>query len=205
MACIYALISKSNPEEYRYIGKTAYETPDKRFKGHKNNAISGDSAPVYRWIRKHNDVEVVIIEDRLSKEESSIREKYYIHLFRSQGHKLLNVSDGGDGSPGRVLSKASREKISSKLKGKSLSLEHRKNISAGQTGRKLSEKTKKKISQSLKNHPRLIACGKKNKGKKHTEEARRKISEAKTGKPATEKQLLHLARLAKLNREKTKN
>lgn len=204
MGCIYALYRESEPNEYRYIGKTSYPSPSKRFKAHLNNASCGDTAPVYRWIRKYEDIAVITIEDNIDNSLACEKEKHYIRFYKKAGHRLLNSTEGGDGSPGRKLSISSKEKIRSKLKGRSLSEAHKRNISLGQTGRKLSDKTKNKISQSLINHPKLVESGKKNKGKKHSLEARKKISLSKKGKPATEKQLRHLAKLAKANKNRVR-
>lgn len=205
MGCIYALYRESEPNEYRYIGKTSYPSPNKRFKTHLNNASSGDTAPVYRWIRKYKDIAVIIIEDDIENSLACEKEKHYICFYKKAGHRLLNSTEGGDGSPGRKLSVSSKEKIRSKLKGRSLSEEHKRNISLGQTGRKLSDKTKSKISQSLVNHPKLVESGKKNKGKKHSLEARKRISLGKKGKPASENQLRHLAKLAEMNRNRARH
>jgi len=69
---------------------------------------------------------------------------------------LVNLTDGGEGCLGLIISEEIRQKLSEVNKGKTLS-----------------DKTKKKISESLK-------------GKTHTEKSKQKISEAQKGKPKSE-------------------
>jgi len=64
----------------------------------------------------------------------------------------------------------------SKLIGRKLSDEHKKNISLGLTGRKMSEKTRKKLSEA-------------NIGRKASEETLKKMSAARLGKPTNRKLL----------------
>jgi hypothetical protein len=70
---------------------------------------------------------------------------------------LVNITKGGDGVTGHILSKETKEKISKSKLGKPLSEEHKKNSAAGHRGltyknkgiQKLTNKHKEKISKTL--------------------------------------------------------
>ncbi|MCX6254079.1 MAG: hypothetical protein NTV31_06320 [Bacteroidia bacterium] len=60
----------------------------------------------------------VILEICKTKQETSEREIQWIKDLRFCGIKLTNATDGGDGSPGMVHSKETREKIAEKARGR---------------------------------------------------------------------------------------
>ena len=120
---------------------------------------------------------------------------------------LLKVKHSAESRIGMHLSNKTKQKISnslkgrtspmkgkiSKLKGVSLSDEHREKISKSNKGRKVSIETRQKISNSLKGHyvsnetkqkmsikskGRLLGKNHPMFGKHHTEETKRKISES---------------------------
>lgn len=75
----------------------------------------------------------------------------YIRGHSSRGRKLTtkhkqNISKSLMGHEGVRHTEKTKNKISKKLKGKSLSTEHRKNISIGSKGKRLSKEHKKNIS-----------------------------------------------------------
>lgn len=75
---------------------------------------------------------------------------------------LLNLTDGGEGTAGRVFTEEQKSKISSAKKGRKFSDEHKEKISASQKG-----KTRE--------------------GRPHTDEAKAKMSASKKGKKMSDK------------------
>lgn len=106
---------------------------------------------------------IVRLFEDLTHEEACSKE---INLIASIGRQdlgkgpLLNLTDGGEGSVGRIYSKQTRDKISKNHAdfsgekhpswGMKRSIETRKRIGAASKGRKHSENTKKRISESVK-------------------------------------------------------
>lgn len=95
---IYKIINISNTKVY--IGKT--NNPERRWKDHIRLAFAPDhkeyDKPLYKAIRKYGKDNFVfcIIEENLSKKESSIRERYWIQYYDSYNNGY-NASLGGDG------------------------------------------------------------------------------------------------------------
>ena len=166
MACVYTLYSISNPQEHRYIGISQYDTAEKRFTKHRYNAKEGSRLPVYDWMRKYDDIVVKELETGLSFSEAQGREIFYIAKFKAEGHRLLNLTDGGEGMLGYIHSKETRRKKSESMK---KTLGGRPALNRGTTH---TEETKKKMSEA---HKGRVSP---NKGKKLSEEWRKNMSEA---------------------------
>jgi|SRR5690606_8074821 len=79
----------------RYVGQT--NSVEKRFKEHLYRASSGNSLPVYNWIRKHghSSIGYQILEETSDRDSANELEIGYIASFRSSGTRLLNVMPGG--------------------------------------------------------------------------------------------------------------
>lgn len=184
MPCVYALARKSEPTTYRYVGISRYETPEKRYKGHKLSAKNGVRRPLYDWMRKYDDVIYVTLEKDISYSEAVSLEIYYIAKFGSESHDLLNMTDGGEGSIGLKHAASSIKKMSKSHTGVPLSDSHRAAMSAAQKGRKHSEETRLKMSKS-------------SMGKIISEEQKIKISESLKGRPARNKGTTHTAETKK--------
>ena len=136
-----------------YIGQTS-KTIEER-SGHNGNNYTHSSLFYsaickYGWENFFHEV----LEDNLTSDEASEREKYYIKLYRSNEREYgYNLTSGGEKQ--KELSPISREKMSLAKKGKPLSKEHRENISKAITGdrnpnygKKCSNETKQKISKA---------------------------------------------------------
>jgi len=102
-------------------------------------------------------IEIKIIFGGLSEQEAFDIEIARIVFWRADGADLANLTDGGEGVSGIIVSKETKEKLRCAHIGKNKSLEHAKNISKGKKGKSpnrpnyiVSEETKKKISNSLK-------------------------------------------------------
>lgn len=119
---------------------------------------------LWKIIANKSEIEVEILVDGLTYKEAQEKEKEFIALYGRMNNNtgiLTNLTDGGEGTIGIVVSENTRQK---------LSIAHKGNKS--KTGQKLSEETKLKMSMSRK-------------GKKlpaFSEEHRKKLSLAKIGK-----------------------
>lgn len=184
MPCVYALARKSDPTTYRYVGISRYETPERRYKGHKLSAKNGVRRPLYDWMRKYDDVICITLEKDISYDEAVSQEIYYIARLRSESYDLLNMTDGGEGSIGLKHAASSIEKMSKSHSGVPLSDSHKAAMSAAQKGRKHSEETRLKMSKS-------------SMGKIISEEQKIKISESLKGRPAKNKGTTHTAETKK--------
>lgn len=137
----------------RYVGVTGGSEQD-RLEDHwyesKNPKKSNHRTNWLRSLKERPRAEVI---EWIRPEDRDAREEYWIALFRDYGHRLVNNTDGGDGTRGYVytpevcakISKAitglkkspeCRKKQSDAHKGKPKSLESRQRMSAAQTGKK---------------------------------------------------------------------
>jgi hypothetical protein len=118
------------------------------------------------------DYEVEILFEDIGWDEAKDKEREFIALYgrvNSGTGCLVNQTDGGDGALGRVVSKATRERIGSKRVGIKLSEEHKAKINPrGRVFGPYSEERK----QTLR--------------KPKSEQGRLNMSLAKKGKPKSE-------------------
>jgi hypothetical protein len=144
-----------------------------------------------------------ILLDEITPEEARIKEIEFISIYgrRDLGlGTLVNLTDGGDGACGVVVSDNTKRKISEKSKnrkanlGKVFSQEWKKNLSISGKGRKFSEEHRKKIGEANKKRIFTNTTREKhrqnNLGKKASEETKFKMSKnSKTKKSVIQKTL----------------
>jgi len=179
MASLYVLSLESLPEKVRYVGITKHEDAEVRLRTHKANTTRNTDAPLYKWMRKYdNKVIATVLENGLSWEEACKKEVLLIAEYKSKGHELLNLTDGGEGlfNP----SSETRRKISLTHKGKVLSEETREKIAAHNRGLSHSEETKKKMSESHRGKPAW------NKNKQISESHRQNIVNSLKGRTVSQ-------------------
>lgn len=132
---------------------------------------------------------IVVLHEGLEWEKACEIERELIAFYgrKDLGTGILrNLTNGGEGVRGLVVSEETRAKLSKARLGKKHSEEHRKNLSKASRGRVVSEETRKKISKakSGENHHLYGKTGESHPmyGKKHTKEAKEKMSEKRSGK-----------------------
>lgn len=195
MALVYVLVRKSIPHEIRYVGMSKYDDISKRMSMHRYRLESGNTLPLYCWMRKYKDIIPIVVESHIDREQAVSLEIETISTLREGGYDLLNLTRGGDGiidmseesleklrqsSTGRKHSEETKRKMSKAKKGKPswnkgvpMSEESKRRLSESKKGRKLTEEHKEKISKA-------------GVGRTHSEESRRKIGEAHRGKHVSE-------------------
>lgn len=202
MACIYVLVRESEPENPRYVGISKFDDPKKRFYSHSVRSRTGHSLPVYDWMRKYKDVTYILIKSKISIEEAKTLEIKLIKKLRKNNIKLLNCTDGGDGTEG--LSEEAREKIRKSSLGRRHTEKTKKKMSEAKLGKTtwnkgipMREESKAKLSNSKKNkklseeHKQKISEG--NKGRVVSEETKRKIGNAHRNKVVSEETRVKLS------------
>ena len=137
---------------------------------------------------------ILKIEDGLFEQDAFDLEIWMIWAIGRNDLKigpLTNMTNGGEGGSGLIISEETKIKMSKAHKGKIRTEEHQKKLNLSQTGEKsfmwgkhLSEETKKKISTS-------------SKGKIISKETRKKLSIAQTGMVHSEKRKNHSSKKTK--------
>lgn len=114
---------------------------------------------------------VEILMDDLLPQDAAVKEREFIKLYGRINNKtgvLANLSDGGEGNIGYVVSDETKEKIRIKLKGNKNGL-----------GNIVSPESRKRASEQLKNNKIAL-------GHKHTEDHKEKNRQARLGKKHSE-------------------
>jgi len=96
-----------------------------------------------------NEERIIYLKKNLTDEESRRHEIYMIAIFgrKDLGTGILrNMTDGGEGCAGRVLSKETKKKLSAAHKGRKKSEAHRKALSEAAKKRRASDKWKESVS-----------------------------------------------------------
>ena len=128
---------------------------------------TGRSVHCHRVVKKHGRT-VVIAERFESESDAHSLERYLIASYAAIGHRLVNSTDGGEGTSGYVYSAESKEKMRLAKLGKKMSDEARANNRIAQANKTLTAEHRAKISAS-------------HIGIKHGPEAKAKMSIAKKG------------------------
>lgn len=115
-----------------YIGITN-QGSGARYRHHWYEARIGESAPIHKSMAKYGEenftLEIIDFAD--TYEELKEKERFWIKELNSMDRKIgYNLTEGGDGTFGRMHSEETKEKIRQKA-----------------IGRKMSEETKKKMSE----------------------------------------------------------
>lgn len=193
MAIIYLLTNTVNGKQY--VGQTSHGL-DIRWLQHCRRAHRGNPQHLYNAIRKYGtDAFIREILEHTTIEDINDREIYWIAELNTKENGY-NMTDGGEGKKGCVVSEETRAKMSKALSGenhpfygKKLSVEHRAKLSASLSGanspwygKPRSEDTRKKISATLKE--KISGANNPFYGKKHSEETKAKLRAAAKSRAA---------------------
>jgi hypothetical protein len=110
----------ADSDEYRYIGKTS-RGAKQRLSEHRHHARTAPSTPVQHWMKRHVDdelaMDVLAVAPEGDHGQLNALEVEHIAALRAVGHPLLNLTDGGEGTPGYVPTEAKRELMSKLMSG----------------------------------------------------------------------------------------
>jgi len=192
----YIVYQYTSPSGKYYIGQTCRSLRERSgYDGRRYKRCAHFYSAILKYGFENFKVKVVM--SNLSKKEADWLERYLISYYHSNESQFgYNITAGGKGTSGYVVSEETKQRLREFNTGKTLSEEHKRKISESNKGQKVSEKqreilrkcrlgkhlseeTKKKVSESLK-------------GRLLSEEHKRKISESHKGKRLTEEQKLKL-------------
>jgi hypothetical protein len=125
--------------------------------------------------RPRDENKIIITHSSLTELWAFAIERQLIRWYGRENNKtgiLRNLTDGGDGGCGRVMSEETRNKISVAHTGRIHTDKSRSNMSNGQKGKKYSDEARRNMSLAAKGKP---------KSKEHVE----KVSAANRGKKRT--------------------
>lgn len=134
---IYGLFDPRNGE-LRYVGKSSSGL--KRPKEHwKPSALgSGRNRWKISWLQQvleaGSEPEVAVLESLENSDRLSEAEQWHIAYWRSLGCRLTNLTSGGEGTSGYVVSVETREKHRRNASGKKASRETREKMSSCRAG-----------------------------------------------------------------------
>lgn len=156
---VYLHLRESDGKPF-YVGKGC---------GKRAYHFSGRSQYWNRVKNKHG-VEVKILFNNIEESLAFELEKEIITTLRNDGYELCNLTDGGEGTKGIVVSEETRKKLSDVHKGRNFSPESIEKMRQSHLGMIASEEARKNMS--------LVQIG-----KTHTDEAKKKMSETHYNKP----------------------
>lgn len=132
---------------YVYVHyRTTDGTPFYVGKGHGNRAwVQNKRNPYWKSTKNKHGISVEIIFDNLTEEESFQCEIDTILEFKYFGHKLTNMTNGGEGVSGLVVTEKTRRMISSKLKGRKFTEATLMKLKNANKGRKVPEDQRAKM------------------------------------------------------------
>ncbi|MBQ7819894.1 MAG: GIY-YIG nuclease family protein [Bacteroidales bacterium] len=120
-----------------YIGITN-QGSGARYRHHWYEARIGESAPIHKSMAKYGEENFIleIIDFADTYEELKEKEKFWIKELNSMDRKIgYNLTEGGDGTFGRMHSEETKEKIRQKAIGRKISEETKKRMSEARKGR----------------------------------------------------------------------
>lgn len=147
---VYVLMRPDTGEPF-YVGKGF----GKRMFQHEKSARKGEKSHkanlIRKFLRDGQEIRRTVIEENLTEVAAFILEREAITEIGRYPHgSLTNLTDGGDGSSGTIVSESTRRKIAASQQGRPLSEAHRKAISVGHTGKGefMSREMRQKVSEA---------------------------------------------------------
>lgn len=144
---VYKITNKINGKIY--IGITN-QGSGARYRHHWYESRIGESSALHRAMAKYGEenftLEIIDFAD--TYDELKEKEKFYIKQFDSKNRdKGYNLTEGGDGTFGKMHSEETKEKIRQKAIGRKASEETKQKMSEMRKGRPVSELTKQKTAE----------------------------------------------------------
>lgn len=144
--------------------------------GKINDRYTGSGINIKEYFKKYDKIEnetykKEILEICNSREEATIREKYYLELYKDDINKLnIYIKSFGHGNLGNHYTLS--EETKNKMRNYNRSDEHKKHISLSKLGQTHTEETKEKL--------RELNLGENNPmyGKHHSDETKAKMRQA---------------------------
>lgn len=180
---VFFIYCHTAPNGKRYVGQTCQKLGArwKRGRGYRSNTYFAKAISKYGWESFNHDILCVVHSKRLA----DLFEKHYIEQYDTfnQDHGY-NLTKGGGGTSGRVLSKAEVERLVSFNKGRAKTDDERRKISttlkAGYRDGTIvavptSEEARKRMSVER------TGSGNPMYGKHHSQEARESMSRKRRG------------------------
>jgi hypothetical protein len=153
-------------------------------KGRRAQDMKGERSRWHRFVVRKLDalghaVEVRIVYSNLVESDAFAKEIERIAYWRAQGALLVNMTNGGEGASGALVSAATRALISDRSKGRKHSEETRAKMSTSAAGNKRALGYKRKPHE-------IAAISARSKGKSPSRETREKMRLAKLGRKITD-------------------
>lgn len=168
-----------------YIGQSI--DIEKRHIGHRSELQNQKHSNRFlqRAWNKYGEINFIFkIIEECEELELDEKEIFYIDKYRESG-KVYNMTDGGGGSRGNILTEETKNKISQSKKNPSI--ETRIKLSKAAKGRIHSEESKRKLSEILKgrifSEETRLKLSETAKKRKHTDETKKKLSEINRNRP----------------------
>lgn len=186
---VYALVDPRTGEP-RYVGRSSSGLSRPR-KHSTPKALANDPTYKGNWLRQlraqGRRCSIVVLLSAHSSDCLDEAERFWIAELRRRGHRLTNLTEGGEGTVGRKLSAEAKAKIGAAHKGKVVSADTRQLLREARQGQEFSAETLAKLSTAARG--RASWC----KDKTLSDETRRRMSDAHKGRsPSPE----HRARLS---------
>lgn len=143
---VYKITNKINGKIYIGITNQGSGT---RYRHHWYEARIGEPSPIHRAMAKYGEANFTleIIDFANTCDELKEKEKFYIKKFNSMDRSIgYNLTEGGDGTFGRLHSEETKEKIRQKALGRKVSEEAKKRMSESRKG-KCSDKKRKHLQE----------------------------------------------------------
>lgn len=161
VALVNTLIYVLTDELYavRYVGKTTRMSLGERLRKHLSDARKGIKNHRCNWLRSlvERGVTPTIKQIACVPGDGCKEEIEWIKFYKDSGAKLVNGTNGGEGSLGRFVPQSTIDAVVKAHLGVPLTPEHRHRISLGGRGKVISAEQRLKISIARKNSPKVKA------------------------------------------------
>lgn len=188
---VYILFRHDTGQPF-YVGKGHGDRWNRSDKARPRDTNRHKRAIIHLAQKAGAEIPKVKIASNLTETEAFEVERVFIAAIGRQhvGGPLTNLTDGGDGESGRIISAEQRENMSKARKGRKLSAEWRAKIGASQKGQKHTPEHTRRMADAQRGKKRLYGWWSSEEGRAkqkannkghsapHSEETRAKISKA---------------------------